>query len=293
MKPGPRWIAFAALLSSPPAGAEHVSWFSEAGKTNVDSTGALMDGAYQFELGAFSAGFTPTALNLSQWRAHWVVADNAVYSASNKLFAGGFQLMDNAAPFTVGAKGWVFGYRDTSTGSEWILFRKNTWSWPLANPFNPPTIQWNAKDANEVVLGSVNASGSPFLMQSAPVRTFVQWQAGNLAGEPLSGPADDPDHDGTPNILEFVFGTPPESAGAPTSTPVVINAGHLQISVPRAPGHQAVLTVEVSSNMQQWQSGASYTQTVSETPSLLVVRDLTPLDNAHPKRFIRVRASLP
>jgi hypothetical protein len=289
----PRWFWVAASLAFGPASAEQISWFSDIGKTNLDSGGVAMNSAFQFELGAFGGGFVPTAANTTQWRSHWVAADSATYNPTNQRFSGGFLLGSNAAPFTVGAKAWVFGFRDTPTGSEWILFRKTTWTWPASNPMSPPTIEWNARDANEVVLGAINAIGAPFLMKSAALQTYAQWQAAYLTAEPLNGPNDDPDHDGSPNLLEFVFGTPPKTAGAPTATPVSLVGGYLQITIPRLIGHPAGLTVEVSDNLVNWQSGSTYTQTVSDIPASLVVRDLTPLDTAHPKRFIRLRAGLP
>jgi hypothetical protein len=276
-----------------PAGAEHISWFSDEGKTNVDSDGSAMDAGFHFELGVFRDGFIPTASNMAEWRSYWKDADSTTYNSTSHRFSGSLMVYDNDAPFSSGAKAWVFGFRDTATGSEWILFRKNTWLWPVSNPMSPPTIEWNAKDANEVVLGTVNAGGSPFLMRSAAVQTYAQWQTQYLTGETMAGANDDPDHDGTPNLLEFVFGTPPRSSGAPTATPVALAGGHLQITISRRSDRLATVVAEVSNDLTHWDSGASYTQTITDVPTSLVVGDLTGLDAVHPKRFIRLKASLP
>ena len=288
-----RILCVAVCLAGTKLDAETIAWFSDAGKTNLDGAGVPMDGAFHFELGVFSSGFVPTASNVGQWAAHWVVADSETYNVANKRFSGQFVVTHNNSPFTVGAKAWIFGYRNTPTGSETLLFRGSGWTWPAPDPMNPVATEWNAAAANEVVLGSINAGGAPFLMRSASAQTFAQWRAEHLTAEPLDEPGDDPDHDGASNLLEFVFGTPPETAGAPTATPVALVGGHLQITIPRRSDHPAVLTVEVSSDLSDWHSGAGHTQTVGDGPAALVVRDLTPLDSAHPKRFIRLRAGLP
>ena len=152
------------------------------------------------------------------------------------------------------------------------------------------------KDATEVVLGSINAGGAPFLMQSAAVPNLTpprwQWRTEHLTGEPLDEPAD-PDHDGTPNLLEFVFGTAaeiPRSAGR--------NAG-------RAGRRASANHHPAPQRPPRWSYGRGFIrpgqlvfrrliyQSIAEGPSSLVVRDLTPLDTAHPRRFIRLKACLP
>ena len=103
--------------------------------------------------------------------------------------------------------------------------------------------------------------------------------------------------DGTPNLLEYVCGTPPLQAGATVAMPVevvtVAGQRHLQITVPRRSDRPAVLTVEVSADLTKWISGPGVTEVVSETPVAWVVRDLRPLGAGKPKRFMRVRATVP
>lgn len=288
----------AAYLSLSVA-AENLSWLTDANKTNLTSSGTAMDGAFRFELGVFTGSFVPTAANKSQWAQYWAPAQRTSYNAVTKRFSDIFTVTGNTAPFTVGADAYVWGFRGDPWSGEWILFRHASWDWPAPNPMNPLPTEWNAADATPVI-GEIHSSGSPFLMKSAavtnaapPATSWEQWRQDHLSGEPLDEPGDDPDHDGASNLLEFVFGTPPKTAGAPTATPVALVGGQLQITIPRRSDHPAVLTVEVSPDLANWYSGASYTQTVSDGPAALVVRDLTPLDTAHPKRFIRLRASLP
>jgi len=141
------------------------------------------------------------------------------------------------------------------------------------------------------------AAASTLIAQSAGSTTWTQWQAVELAGETLNGPNDDPDGDGTPNLIEYIFGTPPRQAGAPTVMPVeiVTVAGQqfLQITIPRRTDRPATLTVQVSSDLTKWEEGPAFTEVISNTSAALVVRDLTPLGAGTPRRFMRLRAELP
>lgn len=256
-----------------------------------------MDGGYEFQLGVFANGFEPTQANAGLWLQFWTPAQTVSYNSTGQRFAGLYQVSDNNAPFTAGAKAWIFGYREGVADSEWILFRSGGWLWPALdpNPIFPIEVDWNAKDANtnSVVIGTIHPTGSPFLMQSAAVQSYAQWQTTDLTGEALDDPEDDPDLDGSSNLLEFVFGTDPKTANAPVATPVALDSGHVVITIPRRIDHLAVLTVEVSGNLVDWNSGDGFTEIIQDDASALVVRDLTSLGPANPKRFIRLKAVLP
>lgn len=276
-----------------------IIWNSAANATNQMSTGAAMDGGFRFEVGVFSGSFVPTASNKAEWAANWKGHRRASYDTTNKRFAGSFVASDNSVPFSIGANAYVWGFRGSAVSGEWILFRATSWTWPDANSFPPSFQYWEASNATPVV-GEIHAADSPVWMESVavtnampPSTSYSQWQADRLTGEPLSSPNQDPDGDGVCNLLEFVFDTPPRTAGAPVSTPVTLVSDCLQISIPRRADHTAVLTVEVSGNLTDWFSGAAHTVVVSDGPAALIVRDLTVLGPAHPRRFIRLRAVLP
>ena len=290
------------VLLGTSASANSSNWVSALNRTNLTSTGLEMDSRFRFELGVFINGFIPTSANTSQWAANWRSPQRVRYNPNTgvRQFNSEFLVEDNNVPFSIGSAAYVWGFRGDPAAGEWILFRAASWNFPEADPpVPPPPIEWFAKNAT-AVLGSIQSSGSPWLMKSAavtnaapPKTTWAQWQAANLTSEPLDEPGDDPDGDGTSNLLEFVFGTPPLTPGNPPVTPVSLSSGHAVISIPRRIDHVANLIVEVSGDLINWSSGPLHTEVISDGVSTLVVRDLTPLDASNPKRFIRLRAVLP
>jgi hypothetical protein len=286
------------LAAGPRLAGETIAWFSDPNLTNLDSSDQPMDGGFVFELGVFTGGFTPNAGNVADWLDHWEAADSAIYNTVNRRFSGLHEVTPDSAIAT-GAEAWVLGRRDGPSSSERILFRNANWVWPAPNPLNPIPVDWSTGSADVVVLGEVEPSADPFLMQSAsiiedpPAITWQEWQLEKLADETLDGPEDDPDLDGSSNLLEFVFGTEPLAANPPVATPLSQIDGHLVLSIPRVLGHQATLVVEVSENLVHWGSGPEVTEVIANGGEALIVRDLTPLDQAGPLRFMRLRASLP
>lgn len=272
---------------------ETINWYGFPQKPNLTSTGMDMDVAFQFQLGMFTGGFIPTAENISLWTAHWVPAQTAAYNSTTRAFDTTLTIQGNTAPFIVGAKAYVWGRSTGSDKDEWILFRGTGWTWPSGATMPPNFHEWSAAAANEVILGTVN-SGTAFLMKSEAVVSYSQWQNGLLAGEPLNGPNDDPDHDGVPNLLEFVFGTLPGQPGTlqPMTTSLVGVAGqqYLQVAIPRITNHLATVSVEVSDDLIHWQPGDSQTTEVSNTPQALVVRDNTATGPGMIRRFMRLKA---
>lgn len=262
-----------------------------------------MTAGFSFELGVFKNAFVPTAGNTAEWAANWVPAQRAGYDPVAKRFSNSFTVFANNPPFTAGAKGYVWGFKGGVAASEWILLGNAQWTWPAPDPFNNFGVDWDAAAATAVI-GTVNAGGSPFLMKSAlvsnaasPATSWPQWREAAFGDLTAGGPEADPDSDGVVNLLEYVFGSPPLQAGAVPVTPTTLveDGGQkfMQITIPRRVDHLAVLTVEVSPDLAQWQSGVSHTRVVENSASALVVRDLTPVNPSNPRRFMRLKAALP
>jgi hypothetical protein len=272
-------------------------WNSSANAVNRTSTDVLMDGGFRFQLGVFQGSFVPTTGNKDLWAQNWVAARHLPYLESTKSYSDNFAGFLLPPHITAGKATYVWGFKGDPSSSEWILFRASGWTWPAFNTDPPPQAIWRAREATPI-LGQINSSLSPFLMKSAAVSnvappsiTWSQWVVTDLAGVSENGGADDPDDDGTPNLLEFVFGTSPTTANAPTATPVSLVDGHLVITIPRRIDRPANLVVEVSGDMETWVSGPTQTEVLSSGLSSMVVRDLTPYNPLNPQRFMRLMVS--
>jgi hypothetical protein len=272
-------------------------WESTLNAVNRASTDALMDGGFRFQLGVFQGSFVPTTGNKDLWAQNWVAARHLPYLEPSKSYSDNFLGFSLPPHITEGKATYVWGFKGDPASSEWILFRNSLWNWPGFNIDPPPPLRWRARDATPI-LGQINSNGSPFLMKSAavsnvapPTVTWSQWAVTDLAGVSENGVTDDPDDDGTPNLLEFIFGTSPTTANAPTATPVSLVDGHLVITIPRRIDRPANLVVEVSGDMETWVSGPTQTEVLSSGLSSMVVRDLTLYNPLNPKRFMRLRVS--
>jgi hypothetical protein len=282
-----------------------IFWNSPQGAANVTSNGITpMDASFRFELGVFNPGFVPASGNISQWAENWNPAQRTAYQADIKRYTDIFIATGNASPFTAGSPMYVWGFKGDPLAGEWILFRAAGWTWPTVPPV-PAFLTWDAKDATAVI-GTINATGSPFLMKSAavanlppPKTSYSQWVADELSGETLVAAHEDADGDGNANVFEFMAGTPPKVAGAPIpfGYSLVESSGsyYNQLSVLRRIDRPVSLTFQVSGDLDPntWVSGAGNTTQVSSTNTSVVVRDLTPVSPGSPRRFIRVSATAP
>ena len=309
----PNVILVTAVLAvgiASPCHAERIHWYGPTHKTNVTSTGDLIDQEMVFELGLFTDGFVPTAANAAEWTTHWLAAQRANYSTDGKFFTGKFVVDQTNSPFTGGKQAYIWGFRGGVESSEWILLKKDTWKWPVlatdqaAEARNPlSALEWNAAEATAIV-GTLQPASVPFLMQTAgianavpPKTSWGEWVSTQLKGEGRNGMMQDPDGDGINNLMEYVFGGSPVKADKSPNMPLeLVKAGNdefLQVTIPRRSDHTAKLTVEVSDDLVNWYSGSDKTVTVSDTPAGWVVRDLEPHRPERPKRFIRVKAEVP
>jgi subtilisin-like proprotein convertase family protein len=112
----------------------------------------------------------------------------------------------------------------------------------------------------------------------------------SLVSNPINDVADD-DGDGLANLIEFSLGTDPTTTSALPMTSQ-ITSGHLEFTLLQPAGITGVsTTVEVSGDLNSWQSGPGHTQVISNTTSngtrSLVVRD----EHTGAQRFVRLRVT--
>jgi hypothetical protein len=129
-----------------------------------------------------------------------------------------------------------------------------------------------------------------------PLTTWAQWQATALFGEPLNGPLDDPDGDGSTNVEEYAHATDPRAASSVARVqPQLVTVGaarYAALFIPRRPDRSLSLGGGVSTNLTTWDWSPAATVVASQTIDGWTVRDAQPL-TARPAAFLRARYSIP
>jgi hypothetical protein len=133
----------------------------------------------------------------------------------------------------------------------------------------------------------------------AATTSFAAWQsqyftAEQLADPTISGPTADPYGSGVPNLLAYALQLNPATV-RPTDVPSpVITNGHLTVTyfVPNSISDISYI-VEVSSDLQTWNSGSGYTSIVTSVPgssgTTITVQDQLPATTQ--KHFMRLRVT--
>ncbi|WP_367871952.1 GDSL-type esterase/lipase family protein [Luteolibacter sp. Populi] len=112
---------------------------------------------------------------------------------------------------------------------------------------------------------------------------FVAWQranfdAGQLADPSISGPDADPDGDGLVNLIENFAGflpLTPDSAFVTLGTATSADVDYFSISYPRAPGTGLAGLPQISSDLQEWHSGATWLASSADVETDGVVQLIT------------------
>jgi len=95
--------------------------------------------------------------------------------------------------------------------------------------------------------------------------------------------------DGLPNIIKYALGLAADIAATPADTITgSITTNYFTLTIPRRMRRSDVTyTVQVSNDLVTWNSGPSYTVTLKDTDTQLVVRDALPCSSSV-KRFYRL-----
>lgn len=282
--------------------ATDIVWDITIGRNHLTSTGAALPGSFVFELGAFDAGFTPTAANAADWATKWRAASRAAYDPVTRYFSGSHNFTTNTAPFFPGAQGYMWGI----SGREWVLIKRSNWLWPVGNPVGGPPTTWSADGAVTAVVGSVVSPGANFYYQTAavsgalpPALPWSEWQKlyftpAQLADLAVSGPDADPDGDGQKNVMEYAAATWPVRAASVRLPGVDLlliptpAGSHVALRFRSDLRAQLVVTGGRSSGLQTWDYAPAATVVVSSSAGEIVIRDADPL-GAVSKRFLRLR----
>ena len=160
-----------------------------------------------------------------------------------------------------------------------------------------------------VTISATNAGGTGNNSLTINVLTpFATWQnlyftASDLMNPAISGPTATPAGDGITNLMKYALNLKPKVngvAGLPTES-MTASGGQKYLALTYTSviaDTDITYAVEVSSDLQTWNSGAGYTATVSTTTNsgnttqTVVVRDLTAVSSTSP-RFIRLKVIKP
>lgn len=124
---------------------------------------------------------------------------------------------------------------------------------------------------------------------ASPIDTWLLAHFTRDAATPeIAGDLIDTDHDGAANLLEYALNLDPLVPNTSWQPSVTLDAGLLRMTVNKNAGATDLLyQVEVSSDLQTWQSGSSFTTTLIDTANTLQVRDQT----SGARRFMRLRVT--
>jgi glucose/arabinose dehydrogenase len=128
-----------------------------------------------------------------------------------------------------------------------------------------------------------------YIAELATRPTFAEWQATNFAsaGAPAAAATADPDGDGASNRLEYLAGTPPNTAGAdPLAVALSVEAGDFVLDFRHPAGRDAI--IETSTDLSAWTRWSAPGNTAPRWPAADILRELRAPQDA-PRRFFRVR----
>jgi hypothetical protein len=125
-------------------------------------------------------------------------------------------------------------------------------------------------------------------------RDFDSWISQQTGTNGMNDPEDDPDHDGTANLMEYALGGLPGTVDPgilPISSLMEINGmAYPVLNVVRNPQATGIsFTVETSNDLLDWKSGAGETEVLVNQPGLLVVRSMRAADASNPAQFLRLK----
>lgn len=297
-----------------PAYSIAVSASPVAGGT-VSGSGTFLSGTSQTVTATANSGYG---------FINWTENGNAVSSAAsytftlsaNRTLVANFSgtpptlTSANAATFTLGQPG---SFTVVATGTPTATYSATGLpAWASLNATTgvisgtPPALTGSPFSITLTASNGVAPAAMQAFILQVPT-TFTAWQAAqfgsNAAVPSIAGDTADPNHTGVANLLAYALGLTPGTAtraNLPALTSPVDGADgkrHLLLTALLDPNATDVtVSAEVSADLVTWQSGAGFTEVVSDTTAngvrTLVLRDLTPMAG-NTKRFMHLKVTRP
>jgi hypothetical protein len=151
--------------------------------------------------------------------------------------------------------------------------------------------------ASDLAYGLAGTGSATVTIKDLPIDAwrFSHFNAAELSNPAISGDLADADGDSLTNLVEYTFSLDPKVPSEQSLPAPSIDAnGYLSVTYAAAP--DVTVTVEVSTDLVVWHSGAGYTfaaqaNAVAETQTSKVSA-VTPA-NSVPQQFMRFRVSRP
>lgn len=134
--------------------------------------------------------------------------------------------------------------------------------------------------------GNGAIASQAFILTIGPAGGYDAWIAGVADPAPLA----DPDGDGRPNLVEYGAGTSPVVADAPWVASVEL--GFIALEYQRSKLHSDVEIVpQWSATLEDWKISGIHLEAIGETDDFQFLRATMLRDPAHPRAFLRLRAT--
>jgi len=197
------------LIGGQRACSQTINWGDAMFSDLVNSKGQALDSSYKVEIGAFATNFVPDNANVSQWATYWRAFDGTTingietpsdgisgyFSSSVQMLAGGTS--SNTAYSSLGLNFqdlpgylWIHNGTDPQPGTEWLLARASTWTFPTYHGCcgNTPPVDWSV--SNLAATNAVPVFGKQGDLSGAGVATDTgshTLQTFTLVPEPSAG----------------------------------------------------------------------------------------------------------
>lgn len=256
----------------------------------MDGVGSTAGFTFPYNLAVNSAGYIYVvdtsnqriSIGVSQWPA----SITSVLSANGMAgFPFSYSITASNTPTSFSASGLPSGL-DINTATGLIS--------------GTPTVSGSFS----LIISATNGGGSDTETLMLTIRkAYSGWKAlkfssAELANPAISGDTATPAGDGIPNLMKYALNLDPKklyTSGVPITESIDVDGtDYLSLTYTPAPLLTDItFTVEVTDDLQLWNSGPEFTSLVNTgTASTITVRDMTPMSSA-PKRFIRLKVTKP
>jgi len=169
---------------------------------------------------------------------------------------------------------------------------------------------WTASGTNSVTVTATNAGGAGSTLLTVEVQTpYAAWQSevftsDELANPVIGGDTADPAGDNIPNLMKYAIDLNPWTngvSGLPVEAIATTSSGnYLTLTYTQVlAATDITYTVQVSTDLETWYSGSSYTAPLSVinnpggTTESVTVQAVAPVNSNIPREFTRLQVSRP